>query len=374
MDNNAIKQMQGNWQNMVQQQEVMPPEGVWDAIALALQENEQRPDWQTKIYHAQAEPPVGSWQQITQALDAATSNEQDWQNRVYHYEAVPPSEAWTAVAEMLDKQAANADWDARLYHHRATPPAAVWNYITAQLNDDTTQVAPISQKPVRRMGWPRIAAAAAIVLTIAGTALWTLRDQFFGSASQTVAANDNPSKSQSSLDNNTAPMAAPDAIVPTDATADVATTKPSPVAIAAKNTGRKAPTAQKPTTVIAPLEYVTHNEMAFLPTDAVFTNTNKLPNEKGQTVVEINGMDAPTSNYINISGPDGQSVRVSAKFANLLGYLNDGDQEERLDRIIKESAFWKATFRQWREKMTDADAAPSPSNFMGLLEMVKVLQ
>lgn len=367
--------MQGNWQNMVQQQEVMPPEGVWDAIALALHEAEQKPDWQNRIYHATVEPPVDSWQQIAAALDAAPASQADWQGRMYQYEAAPPAEAWQSVAEMLDKQAANTDWDAHLYNHQVEPPAAVWAYITAQLNTDTAPVVSIAQKPLRNKSIFRIAAAAIILLGLAGTALWTMRERFFGESSQSVAVNTIAPTTQPPVANTTAPVASNDNQAQTGAIVEGASTTQPNNAMAAKNTGKKKPTASRITTTIAPLEYVTHNEMAFLPTDAIFTNTNKLPNERGQTVVEINGMDAPNSSYINISGPDGQSIRVSAKFANLLGYLNDGPgQEERLDRIIKESAFWKATFRQWREKMTDADAAPSLSNFMGLLEMVKVLQ
>lgn len=367
--------MQGNWQNMVQQQEVIPPEGVWDAIALALHEAEQKPNWENRIYNAAIEPPVDSWQQIAAQLGAAPASQAGWQGRMYQYEATPPAEAWQAVAEMLDKQAANTDWDAHLYNHQVEPPAAVWAYITTQLNTDTAPVVSISQKPVRNKSSFRIAAAAIILLGLAGTALWTMREKFFGQSSQSVAANTFAPTTQPPVANTTTTVASNDNQAQAGAIVEAATTTQPNNAVAAKNTGKKRPFANSPTTTIAPLEYVTHNEMAFLPTDAVFTNTNKLPNERGQTVVEINGMDAPNSSYINISGPDGQSIRVSAKFANLLGYLNDGpDQEERLDRIIKESAFWKATFRQWREKMTDADAAPSLSNFMGLLEMVKVLQ
>lgn len=367
--------MQGNWQNMVQQQEVTPPEGVWDAIALALHEAEQKPDWETRIYQATAAPPVEAWQQIAAQLDAPTLSQQGWQGRIYQYEAAPPAEAWQAVAEMLDKQAANADWDERLYHQQATPPESVWAYVQAQLDSEATPVVSILQKPVRNKSSLRIAAAAIVLLGLAGTALWTMREKFFSQPSQAVAANTVAPITQPPMANGTTSAASNDNIAQNVALAEAAATAQPNHAIAAKNIVKRRSSAGRVITTIAPLEYVTHNEMAFLPTNAVFTNTNKLPNERGQTVVEINGMDAPVSSYINISGPDGQSIRVSAKFANLLGYLNDGpDQEERLDRIIKESAFWKATFRQWREKMTDADAAPSLSNFMGLLEMVKVLQ
>ena len=367
--------MQGNWQNMVQQQEVTPPEGVWDAIALALDEAEQKPDWQKRIYHITAEPPAGTWQQIAQELDAAPASQQNWAERVYQYEAAPPAEAWQAVAEMLDKQAANEHWNVRLYHHQVAPPQGVWQAIDTQLHTDAAPVVSISQKPMRNKNAFRIAAAAIVLLALAGTALWTMREKFFGQSSQTVAANTSAPTTQPPMANTTTPVVSNDNVAATNTVVESAAATQPDNAIAAKNTVSKRTATKRSITTIAPLEYVTHNEMAFLPTDAVFTNTNKLPNERGQTVVEINGMDAPNSSYINISGPDGQSIRVSSKFANLLGYLNDGPgQEERLDRIIKESAFWKATFRQWREKMTDADAAPSLSNFMGLLEMVNVLQ
>jgi hypothetical protein len=312
--------MQGNWKDTVYDQAVMPPAGTWEAIALALDAAEKEPAWQDKVYHATATPPADSWQQIAAALDKGAAA--NWQNKIYHYETMPPTGVWEAVAVQLQAPAV-----------------------------------------VRRINWLRMAAAAAIVLTIAGTAVWALSDRGEGSGPQTVATNTEKQAASpgQSLAVAPSPVAAPAAPVATP-----------PVAAPANKKAASITDIRQPA---GPTEYASNIEQSFLPADAVFTNTRKLPNEQGAVTVDINAMETPNSQYISISGPDGQTMRVSAKFANLLGYLNEGsEKEERLDRIIKESAFWKATFRQWREKMIQANATPSLGNFMDVVELAKALQ
>lgn len=86
-------------------------------------------------------------------------------------------------------------------------------------------------------------------------------------------------------------------------------------------------------------------------------------------------MNTP-NNYVSFIGPNGQEVKVSSKFSNLLGYMDgkEPESEEYLDKIINESNFWRGKFKTWRNKMINNNVAPSPSNFMDIIELSKLLQ
>ncbi len=103
--------------------------------------------------------------------------------------------------------------------------------------------------------------------------------------------------------------------------------------------------------------------------------TQMLQDVNGETPMDISLMNAPNS-YISVTGPDGQSVKVSSKFSNLINLLNDKNPAavENIDIIISESAKWRSTFANWREKMTNNSIAPSISNFMDIIELSKMLE
>jgi hypothetical protein len=78
---------------------------------------------------------------------------------------------------------------------------------------------------------------------------------------------------------------------------------------------------------------------------------------------------------VSFVGPNGQEVKVSSKFSNLLGYMDGRDPEtvENLDKIISESNFWRGKFKSWRNKMISNNNASSPANFMNIIELSKLL-
>lgn len=363
--------MQGNWKHKVQQQEATPPEGVWDAVALALDEAAKNPAWQTRVYHATEKPPPGTWERIILALEQAPHIDTIlWQERIYQYETTPPAATWPAIAASLDRAA----WATSIYQHEVLPPHDVWQAIAAQIETETPVIS-IEQKKVRKIDFARLAIAAVTVLAVAGTAIWVLQNKSAKDNLQDAVASNIglPSNVRSGGTTTTNGATAIDTNVPSSA--QFAATALTPVITTKVASAKTTASLEEQPQVIEPLEYVATNEMAYVPVEPVLQNTNKLFNDKGQTIIDINGFETPNNSYISISGPDGQSIRVSAKFANLIGYLQDGDgMEERLDRIIKESAYWKATFKQWREKMTEIVAMPSFHNFMDVVELAKLLQ
>jgi hypothetical protein len=322
--------MQGNWQHTIYNREEAPPHGAWDNIAHKLDMADAAENWATDIYLKEVTPPPGTWNEIAAALDHTENN----------------------------------SWQTRLYEKEVAPPAGVWEAINTAL--DTTDTKVITMQPGRsnKKFYYRLAAAAAVIVAIAGTALWYAGKQPTDTAIQPLAKNTTNNNPVNSAVKETAETIA----LPAAETQE----KQQPAAIAKKQTKQAVTQADDKT--IPPLEYVKNNQMGFLPENPVLNNSKKLPDNNGQVNTDIALMEAPANTYISISGPDGQSIRVSSKFANLIGYLGDGPiKEERLDVIIRESALWKATFRQWREKMISNTAAPSLDNFMDIIEMSKLL-
>jgi hypothetical protein len=83
------------------------------------------------------------------------------------------------------------------------------------------------------------------------------------------------------------------------------------------------------------------------------------------------------SNYISVTGPNGEQTRISTKFANYLMYLNKdgGDNEEYIDYLIRNSNFWKTRFEQWRNKiLQQASFIPSSTNFFDIIELKELLK
>ncbi len=326
--------MQGNWQHIIYDREETPPPGAWDNIAHKLEMADTAEYWTTELYLKEATPPLGLWNEIAAGLDAASGK--NWHTKLYEKEVAPPAGVWAAISTALDTAGAKVI---------TMPPAHSIKKINYRL---------------------AAAAAAAVIITIAGTALWFAGKQSTDSDLPFVAKNTATSNPANIAVKETAETA----VLPATETQE----KEQPAAIVKKQINRAPASGKADSKIIPPLEYVKNNQMGFLPDNPVLSNSKKLPDNNGQVNTDIALMETPANTYISISGPDGQSIRVSSKFANLIGYLSDGPvKEERLDVIIRESARWKATFMQWREKMISNTTAPSLGNFMDIIEMSKML-
>lgn len=99
----------------------------------------------------------------------------------------------------------------------------------------------------------------------------------------------------------------------------------------------------------------------------------KIRNSKGEIREDISLLDLPNS-YFYITGPNGESVRVSSKFRNTIQYLHGNDNEEMLDIILRESQYWKNRFRTWKENVGHSTFVPSAENFMGIADLMDLLQ
>jgi hypothetical protein len=80
--------------------------------------------------------------------------------------------------------------------------------------------------------------------------------------------------------------------------------------------------------------------------------------------------------YITVAGPNGDEIKVSSKLSGLTAYIaNDKNDNITAGDVASTSQnFWKTKFKNWREKMSKNNIAPSFTNFLDIVELSKVVQ
>jgi hypothetical protein len=319
-------------------------------------------NWLNRIQQHTVTPPEGAWDNIAGYLDNETTVLPGFATRLSAFEITAPASAEKNIFALLDAAEENASFEKRIYNHEETAPTTAWPAIVTALEKKETKIVSLeTHKNNKRIVSLRAAAAVIIIAVIAVTA-WLLNNRDAGTGEIAVA----PQQKQEV----TAPVSA-------------TTTTTLPVSEAQKdnsNAAMNSTIAEKKipaNTVIPPSApaYIQHTEIPVLAQNPVNGKKDKLQTITGQIPEDISLISSPNS-YISITGPDGQSIRVSSKFSNLISYLTEKNPEvqENLDIIIKESAQWRATFAKWRDKMTNNAVAPSLSNFMDIIELSNILE
>ena len=323
-------------------------------------------NWINRILSHKETPPPGVWMKIANELDKdEQENSSSLTTKMLAWEVTPPVAALANIFNTLDKEENNAitGYAKRIYNYKVNAPLTVWQNIEGQLNKDGAGKL-ISFKPQRnkiRTLYVRITAAAAIIAIVITTVLLNIKEK-------TVNINEPVvSVTPQSQHRETPKVDTEKITLPASDSQEKSNTIKENIA---KQAEKKL--TIKETTVT---DYIKGNDVTALAPNPTETNNKKLQNSKGETPMDIALMNTPNT-YISITGPDGQSVKVSSKFSNLIGYLTDknNDTQENLDIIIKESAKWRATFAKWRDKMTNNTIAPSLGNFMDIIELSKVLE
>lgn len=310
-----------------------------------------------RMLNYEVSPPEQAWANITQKLeqDDKESAEEALKLKMLAYEEIPPIAVFNRTFNQLD---ADDDLQAPLYItklklYEENAPADTWRNIAAQLDEEKIVPLTKNRKNIKQL-YIRISVAAAII------ALFLL---FIWPAKQNT--------------NNTSGIAKQSqAIAPAEVHTEHSILD-SPKNLAAK-------TASEPIKINIDLQskksngagkYANGNYTDALAQDPSLFNNEKLQNAKGTTPMDITLITTPNT-YISVTGADGQTVKVSSKFSNLLSYLipESSGTKENIDVIIEESAKWKKTFAEWKDKMTNNGIAPDFSNFMDIIELSKVVE
>jgi hypothetical protein len=321
-------------------------------------------NWLNRILGHQVAPPEQAWVNIANELDKETGNiTEDLKTKMLAHEVTPPVNALANIFDTLDKEDAiyTPGYIERIKEHSEPVPPAVWNNIVTSLDKEDAKVVPgnPARKNIRAI-YLRVAAAAAVIAIVL-LAIFPLTK-----------------KAEPGKENLASTNAATEKNIPTNkATTPIIadTKKADPVNAGIANNKTKATNIQQPVNSYYIQDYIKGNEVVDLALNPTGSNTEKLQNSKGEIPMDIALMNTPNT-YFSITGADGQTVKVSSKFSSLINYLALGnpDTQETIDVIIEESAKWRKTFAEWRDKMTNNTVAPSLSNFMDIIELSKILE
>jgi len=314
-----------------------------------------------KMIDFEATPPPAAWETIAARLEddtryaalAATMN---------HFEPAPPADSWKAIAARIEDDAQYATLATKMNHFDVPPPFNAWNHIAGSLQETEQDNIPVTAKPaIRRSIILRMAVAAALITVIIGA--W----MFFNRPTGNTLVKNNPVTPTSP-------------VVVENNTSHTATDQPSRketaaiISAPAQRTGRNQYAAAR--TTGHELKYAIVNSIPAFRNSPVVIPSSPILDENG---VVIRDMDVLTtnSNYLIVMGPNGQTARISSKFANVIRYLNgtdNHDAEEYIDKVIKESDTWKKRFQEWRNKISQSSFIPSSANFLDIIEFKELIQ
>ena len=307
-----------------------------------------------KMINSEASPPPAAWNAIAARLD----DDRQYTavaTKMNNFDAMPPLSSWEAITARLDDDRQYAVVATKMNNFDASLPAQVWNNIADFLQDSKEETTPVI--PIRRTVYRAAAAAIVIGLFIGGWMLFIT----------------NKVKIETVINNSiTLPGF------------------PAPEENSKISGGRNTPNQKEE--IVAAQEQPVQNNTKSRYKDPVlkYAIVNSLPAYHENSIVIssspildkdgalIRGIDELTihNNYLIVMGPNGQSTRISPKFANVIHYLNGNsdDTEEYIDKVIKESDTWKKRFQEWRNKISRSSFIPSSANFLDIIEFKELIQ
>jgi hypothetical protein len=262
-------------------------------------------------------------------------------DKIYNYEVTPPAGTWDKIVIDLDEAELANKFPDRLYNMEATPPASSWEKMNASLHPANEPAAiPLLKKITPFL---RYAAAAIFIGAIA-----------FGIIKFTVGSNDalnstaqipvNKDSSESGKD--TPPAANETPTAKSNADEDDAALEQSKNMVAKLDRSVKT-IARKLNAGRNQISY-TDNSDAEL-SQSIYAYEDHVPNLADR--------------YVMLMTPDGNIIRMSKKWSDLLCCVSGEEQD----------ADCKDQLKKWQQKMAASSLAPSPGNFMDILGLVNSL-
>ena len=289
----------------------------------------------------------------------------DFQNRLYQFEENPPATVWNNILLALEQSPIPEEFPSKLYNYQTIPPPGVWQKISSVLyktGENKTAIPFITRiKP-----YYRYAAAAVLVGVITFLISFLINKQNIAN----VAVK------------QTVPAIKQESVSPLKTNDQVNIQKPGNAVIS--NHLPELYKKKLPTVAFSnqskSLEQVMYNKMLNPPINysspaALETNYSAYNLENDTEYLD----DSPRAirydqskisrinNYMVLLRPDGNIIRISKKFADMIGCMytppSNISNENCHDQI-----------NSWRKKMAKSVVTPSQDNFMDILTLIKSLQ
>jgi hypothetical protein len=262
-------------------------------------------------------------------------------DKMLNYESVPPGETWDKIAAALDEAQHGDQFPGRLHAMEITPPTFAWNKIAAELDGEVKQEAVVVNQPSRFRYFLRYAAAAVVIGAVAfGILRWT--GSSYQSTTGTAVAGITPDSGRT----NSA------ALIPTDSQRAAGTAPDEDAAnpgqdrkLLAKLDRPVRSQSRRLNSAVQTVGYPAANKIS----SAIYTYNDHVP-----TVAD---------RYIMLMTPDGNLIRMSKKWGNLVCCVSGEDPD----------AGCKDQLKKWQQKMATSSLTTSAGNFMDIINLVNSL-
>jgi hypothetical protein len=324
-----------------------------------------------KMIDFAVEPPPAAWDSIAERLD----DDRKYfalATKMSPLETPVPAAVWEKLGARLSDDGQYAALSTKMNHFEASPPPQLWDQIAASLNETVTEPGIVTSPviSIRKMLYRALAAAVVIGLVLGG---WLITNNS-NVATELVKNNPThlPVPAANAEDKNTIPdnssstqagQSTVEPVVPEDLAAPHANSRTADIIARATNDGDRI------------LKYAVVNSIPAFHEGPIVISSAPILDANGLVIRDIDVLTT-NSNYIMVTGPNGQQTRISSKFASVIRYLNGStdDTEEYIDKVIKESDTWKKRFQEWRSKISQSSFIPSSANFLDIIEFKELIQ
>lgn len=288
---------------------------------------------QDKMYNHEVPPPSNTWEKIAASLDESEI-ENEFPSKLYGLETSPPVDTWGKITASLDEQ---NGFSTRLYNMEVAPPDGTWQKLDSSLHPLIEISAPVKKLPLFRY-----AAAALFIGAIAyGIIKITINNTDKGNSTLSKIVKDS-----SISDKNIVAESKQTQTVDTNTNEDDALEKSKKMFAKLDRPLKKA--------IRAITSSVIPNSAD---EDAIDPSLSQSIYAYADHVPDI------ADRYVMLLTPDGNIIRMSKKWSDLLCCVSGEDQD----------AGCKDQLKKWQEKMATSSLAPSPGNFMDILGLVNSL-
>ena len=343
--------------------EVQPPLTAWQSIAARLDDDSNYAAVSSKLNSYETPPPPTVWKFIGARLDD-DNNYAVVSAKMNGFQVIPPSTAWQSIAARLHDDGNFAVVSSKMNNFEAAPPPFLWERITTALDEKKQEAPVIGIKNTRRIIYRALAAAVIIGVLAGAWMLFNKNATTTNDLAKTVVPAPPPVKENTNHSKDTVQN------IPV-------VTPAVETAILPRQTARQQTingnhfTGDNDDRII---KYAMVSPLPRFPEAPITITAAPVLDENGHIIHDMDVLT--TSNYIMVTGPNGQLTRMSSKFASVIRYLNGGgdDTEEYLDKVIKESDTWKKRFQEWRSKISQSSFIPSSANFLDIIEFKELIQ
>ncbi|MEP7372636.1 MAG: hypothetical protein ABI675_04555 [Chitinophagaceae bacterium] len=262
-------------------------------------------------------------------------------DRIYNYEVTPPAGTWDKIAIDLNEAELANEFPNRLYSMEATPPVSSWQKIDALLNP----VGEDASLPFLKRIIPFLRyAAAAIFIGVA--AFGIIRLTAGNKNNLNTAAETSVKKDSSESGTNKAAITTETQTDKSDTNSDDAALEESKNMVARLDRPVKA-IARKLSAGQSQVSYTVNLDPEL--SQSIYAYEDHVPNLADR--------------YVMLMTPDGNIIRMSKKWCDLLCCVSGEEQDPDC----------KDQLKKWQQKIATSSLAPSPGNFMDILGLVNSL-